>query len=622
MTISAKRDDIQHLRALAVFAVVLFHVNSSLLPNGYLGVDYFFAISGFVVWPLISSCVSESGKMDWKQLKMFFRRRIYRLLPALGFVLGCFTVVTLLFGMLEDHRHIAAQGIAAMLILGNLEAYSQSQGSYFHPNPNPLLHTWSLSAEEQVYLAVATTLIISTLIFKRKPKFLMAYLGIFSAGVALIIYAFQVQTSGALFYSPLSRIWEFSLGAIASLSQKNKKNRFTPIRLMSLTFSLAMLLFPADFGLIGQIVGTCCIAVYLAVGGFAITGERIKQILDWVGDRSYSIYLLHLPVIYIFTRTYVLQNVNEITRYVFSIVLIFILSHISYKYVETRYRKIGRQPVNSFDSLKLTFYFVLIPLFLLGALRLGSTHYYWKVNSPNIQGTIECANIGENDECESGNIQSDDVFVLIGDSHAAAISQSFANAASSVGAKAVFFSGRGCQILGFRKDQEFYPNETCRTYTYRMTQYLKSHNVNRVFVMQRSSSIQETVPSKEYLSNILEGLIAIKDQTTHLTVIGPNPEYRVGFGQGTIKELFEGVGWQKRRYLLSNSFSDDSYYEKNLERFDIDYLRTTDIFCDKVRCQFLDHKGYLYWDNNHLSLSGADRLTKMLASEFAKDVKN
>lgn len=621
MTNSIKRADVQHLRALAVFAVILFHLRSDFLPNGYLGVDYFFAISGFVVWPLISSCVTASGEMDWKQLRSFFRRRIYRLLPALGLVLGLFSIITFFLGMLEDHRHIAAQGIAALLILGNLEAYSQSQGSYFHPNPNALLHTWSLSAEEQVYLVVAATLVITTVLLKRKLKFLMVYVGIFSICITLFLYIFNFQTSGALFYSPLSRIWEFSLGAIVSLTPRISNDDYISIRLLSIALALFVLLFPENLGVFGQVIGTCSVATYLAVGGFVIKNSRIKQVLDWAGDRSYSIYLIHLPVIYILTRTYVLQGMQEMVRYLFSLVIIIVLSHGTYQYVESRYRRKGRLPVNLQSVVKLVLYFVLVPLFLLGALRMGSVNYYWKFDSPSIQGTIECANVGTDGECESGEIQSEDVFVLIGDSHAAAISQSFAEAARSVGAKAVFFSGRGCQVLEFRENQESYPSETCRSYTLQMAQYLKTHTANRVFVMQRSSSIQDVIPQDDYLSSILKGLVALKHETQHITVIGPTPEFQTGFGQGTIKELVKGNGWQERKNLLGNSFTDDKYYKKNLVQNGIDYISTTDIFCTKLLCQFLDKNGYLYWDNNHLSLRGADRLTGMLASEFAKDLK-
>lgn len=406
-----------------------------------------------------------------------------------------------------------------------------------------------------------------------------------------------------------------------SLTPRISKEDYFPVRFLSISLALFVLLLPDNFGVFGQVIGTCSVATYLAVGGFAIQNSRIKQFLDWAGDRSYSIYLIHLPVIYILTRTYVFQGMQEMVRYLFSIVIIFVLSNGTYQFVESPYRKKGRFPVNRQSVMKLLIYFVLVPLFLLGALRMGSVSYYWKFDSPSIQGTIECANVGNNGECESGDIQSKDVFVLIGDSHAAAISQSFANAARSVGAKAVFFSGRGCQVLEFRENQQLYPSETCRSYTFQMAQYLKTHKVNRVFVMQRSSSIQEVIPQNTYLSSILKGLVALKRETQHITVIGPTPEFQKGFGQGTIKELIKGNGWQERKNLLGNSFTDDAYYKKNLPQNGIDYLPTTDIFCTKLLCQFLDKNGYLYWDNNHLSLTGADRLTRMLASEFAKNLK-
>lgn len=622
MSILAKREDVQHLRALCVFAVVIFHLDSSFLPNGYLGVDFFFVISGFVVWPLMNSCVTAAGDLDWKKLKAFFRRRIFRLLPALGVVLGLFSLATFLLGMLEDHRSIAAQGIAALLVMANVEAYSQSQGSYFHPNPNPLLHTWSLSAEEQVYLLVATALVLSTLLLKRKVKFLMVHVGILSILIASILRIFEIQQSGALFYSPLSRVWEFSLGAVASLAAKVKVEGRISVRAISITLASFMLIMPIEVGLIGQILGTCSIAIYLSLGGFRITQKPLNQALNWVGDRSYSIYLLHLPVIYICTRTYTFDQLNNNIRNLLSLTIMMFLSHLVYKAVEVPYRTKGRIPTTTFSSMKLLICFVLAPLLLMGALRVGSVNYYWKFAPPVIQGAIECVNVGNQGECESGNIQSKEIFVLVGDSHAAAVSQSFAKAAKSQGVKAVFFSGRGCQILGYRRNQELFPSETCRTYTMKIAEYLSSHQVNRVFVMQRSSSIQDNMPASEYRASILEGLRSIKFETNNLTVIGPTPEYQVGFGQGSIKDLVKGEGWQKREKLLDSSFQDDFFYQRTLPKYGIEYLKTTNTFCTNLQCQFLDRGGYFYWDNNHLSLRGADRLRDMFVSALARDLND
>jgi len=150
---SKYRRDIQVLRGLAVLAVVLFHAKESYFPLGYLGVDVFFVISGFVVTPLIlrtfTDQVNEEGRFS--NLKYFYKRRFYRLVPALAVMLVISTVLIYLLGPIGDHQRFARQGIATLLLLGNVGAYKYS-GGYFSPNPNPLVHTWSLSVEMQIYI--------------------------------------------------------------------------------------------------------------------------------------------------------------------------------------------------------------------------------------------------------------------------------------------------------------------------------------------------------------------------------------------------------------------------------------------------------------------------------------
>lgn len=142
------RKDIQILRGLAVLAVVLFHSYERTFPLGYLGVDVFFVISGFVVTPLILRIFTRTtfrGKIS--SLKYFYERRFYRLAPALTVTLVLSAIAILLLGPIVDHQKFARQGIATLLLLGNFGAYRYS-GDYFSPNPNPLIHTWSLSVEE------------------------------------------------------------------------------------------------------------------------------------------------------------------------------------------------------------------------------------------------------------------------------------------------------------------------------------------------------------------------------------------------------------------------------------------------------------------------------------------
>jgi peptidoglycan/LPS O-acetylase OafA/YrhL len=146
------RRDIQVLRGVAVLAVVLFHANESYFPNGYLGVDIFFVISGFVVTPLILRIfIKQTARERLANLGLFYKNRFYRLAPALAATLTISAIFIFLFASIDDHQRFIRQGITALLLIGNLGAYKYST-DYFSPIPNPLIHTWSLSVEEQIYI--------------------------------------------------------------------------------------------------------------------------------------------------------------------------------------------------------------------------------------------------------------------------------------------------------------------------------------------------------------------------------------------------------------------------------------------------------------------------------------
>ena len=154
------RKDVQVLRGISVLAVVIFHANLN-TPLGYLGVDIFFVISGLVVTPLILRIFEGQTTLRQRliNLKIFYVRRFYRLAPALAATLGISAVAILFLGPTSDHERYASQGIATLLVLGNFGAYRYS-GDYFSPNPNPLIHTWSLSVEEQIYIFLPLILML------------------------------------------------------------------------------------------------------------------------------------------------------------------------------------------------------------------------------------------------------------------------------------------------------------------------------------------------------------------------------------------------------------------------------------------------------------------------------
>ena len=148
------RHDIQSIRGLAVVSVILFHANLDFFKSGYLGVDVFFVVSGYVVAPLlirIAKPENDAQVTTKERVLNFYVKRICRLLPALGVTLTVSLFLFLLLIKPSDLSRVAQQGIASLLSAGNFGA-SKFNTNYFQSEPNPFLHTWSLSVEIQFYL--------------------------------------------------------------------------------------------------------------------------------------------------------------------------------------------------------------------------------------------------------------------------------------------------------------------------------------------------------------------------------------------------------------------------------------------------------------------------------------
>jgi peptidoglycan/LPS O-acetylase OafA/YrhL len=214
------RPDIQVMRGIAVLSVVLFHFRENIFSTGYLGVDVFFVISGFVVTPLLVRIFENqsSRRSILRKLLGFYRRRFYRLAPAMGATLVLSAILIFLLGNVNDLERFSKQGLATLLLIGNFGAYEYS-GEYFSPNPNPLVHMWSLSLEEQIYIGMPLILFFALKRIKvgeeaRRVSNVFLFLLITSS----LFFAFpqlleplwtslDVSNSSAMnFYSPFTRV--------------------------------------------------------------------------------------------------------------------------------------------------------------------------------------------------------------------------------------------------------------------------------------------------------------------------------------------------------------------------------------------------------------------------------
>jgi peptidoglycan/LPS O-acetylase OafA/YrhL len=338
---------IDGLRALAVASVVVYHAWPQLLPGGFIGVDVFFVISGFLITRLLAA---EMQAGDFSYFG-FLVRRVRRLAPA---AVVCFAAVTVLGAMVflpDAYEEFGRSLTAAAVMLANF--YFHGQAGYFSPPAYemPLLHTWSLAVEDQFYL-IWPLLLISILKFRSRYMLLAIVAGL---GIVSLAHAQASLSSDAdyAFYMLAPRAWELLIGALLALARPVS---LRPVVASGLSiFGMAMIvasalllsrqsLFP------GLNAAPACIGTALVI--VSGLGQRSlgARIFSWrplvsVGLISYSLYLWHWPL-FTFARYYAGRALTDIELFGLVIASTFIAA-LSWRYVEMPFRRPRVQQTNS-----------------------------------------------------------------------------------------------------------------------------------------------------------------------------------------------------------------------------------------------------------------------------------
>jgi peptidoglycan/LPS O-acetylase OafA/YrhL len=348
---SRYRPDIDGLRAVALTLVLLYHLNPSLAPSGFVGVDVFFVISGFVV---TSSILDAPANGPWESVARFWRRRILRIVPALMFMVLVSAVALAMFRVpfpLPNYQGEFRTGIAALVGLGNQYLYRGS-ADYFTgaDTVNPFVHTWSLGVEEQFYLIFAILFIGVIGLIKYSPVrvrtsiAVMALLGAFSY-IAFLTTA--SRNASLVYYLIPFRFWEIAAGSLLAyltgvFPGSGDKTFGIWTGLIQL-FAAAWLTwavwmdgthgFPSR-----QISASAGAAVLLiAAGRPANVVSRIlsNRIIVHIGLCSYSLYLWHYPVLQLWRIEIGLHHLPE---YLTALCIIAAASALSYWGIERTFR--------------------------------------------------------------------------------------------------------------------------------------------------------------------------------------------------------------------------------------------------------------------------------------------
>ncbi|MDW4573358.1 acyltransferase family protein [Microbacterium sp. M3] len=339
------RPDIQGMRALAVTLVLaahIFHIPS----GGFIGVDVFFVVSGFVIARLL---LRERDRTGGISLRGFYRRRARRILPASALVITATCAIAFVLFPADRARSTWWDAVAAALGVSNWR-FAATETDYFAQAlpPSPLQHFWSLSVEEQFYILLPLALILGTILVRSRRS---ATTGVVAL-ITVASFAWSVLDSVALpesaYFSSLSRFWELGVGVLLALATPWLGRIPAFIRPVLLYAGIAMILVAAftltpesTFPGVNALPPVIGAAIALAAGTGARSGygrvaaPLTNPVAGYLGDRSYSIYLWHWPLV-VFAPSIVASGWAS---GVGILVATLILSELTYRWVETPVRR-------------------------------------------------------------------------------------------------------------------------------------------------------------------------------------------------------------------------------------------------------------------------------------------
>ena len=460
---------IQGLRAVAALLVTIFHAR--LMPGGFIGVDIFYVISGYLITGLIIREIDKTGRLD---LNEFYQRRIKRLLPTSVFVLFI-TAIVGMFVLPAITRDALGRDLfaAAAYVSNYLFAWWENDYQNLNATPSPFIHYWSLAVEEQFY--VVWPIFILFLSRYGKRAIFQGVAIVTALSLLLSIYLTQVAPIWA-FYSLPTRAWELGFGALLLfIPDRYLRNRFLPwvgaIGIAIATFNFDESTAFPGFNALLPVVATAILIGSIPVWPRFFNDLSNNRLMQWLGAISYPLYLWHWPALVLPSSA--LGRPLQIRERLLCILSTIVLAHITSKFVEQPLRH------RSFSAKKIYgFFATTTAVSLLAGVAIASTsssvinvkgtNYSFNleqvVAKPGVYGDGCHVNYGEveSGDCTYGEKGSATKVVLYGDSHAAQWFPTLEVLAREKGFELISLTKSACPSVDVpRSDQGAYKNSEC-----------------------------------------------------------------------------------------------------------------------------------------------------------------
>ena len=675
------RPEIDGLRALSIIPVVFFHAGYQLFSGGYIGVDIFFVISGY----LITSIILKLQIKKQFSILNFYSRRAKRILPSLLLLIFLSLILSVYIVPPEELLVISKSALSSLLFFSNF--FFTYNSGYFDLSSEyqPLLHTWSLSIEEQFYI-----LFPFFLIFLSKYKFKILFAVIL---IIILLSIFFAQWSGNLqvnypyyeknflFYSrsefssfmmPFGRIWELFIGSAAAIfimtkkkyiSNFNKfqKNIFSLLGIILIFYAIFLFdnntFYPSFYTLI-PCIGTL-ILIFFA-DQKTIVGKILSyKILVKLGLISYSLYLIHF-ILFSFLRYdfYIFGENYYQDIFIFLITIFF--SYLFWKYYE--------KPIRNSKNNYVYYYLITLSLLIIisSAIIIKSDglnkrdrfflskkindSFIRSVNGKNCFDLIYENNL-EN-VCKFGIDKNKFDFVLFGDSHSISYYDFFEEYAKKNGLKGLYFGYSGCvpllDIYSIRGDQNI---RNCNQLNTDVTKILEKFKIKKLILISNWTyytdggyqsnklSLLSKVPDSQSNKNISREAFSYglkktmqryNSLGTNLILIKQTPEQKYNS-----KHLYYKIAKLKDKDKLKKirMFSVSKEEHLNLQNFvnnefnlysnqkNINFIDLNSSFCKKNSCYLGSKDGSFYIDKSHISNSGIKLISNTLSKKLDLTLK-
>ena len=616
--------EINFLRFLSIISVVLYHYFPTILPKGYLGVDLFFVISGFLISLYI---FREIQNKKFKFLN-FYNRRIRRIIPAVIFLLIFVTLVSYILFTNVDLINFSKSLIYSIFFSSNF--YFWIDGGYFGPNDElkPILHFWSLGVEEQFYILFPIFFYFIIKYFKKINILISVVILITLLSLFLNIFLINLGGSNPAFFLLPTRIWNFSIGVLAMLFFVKNKNEHSNLEII---FYITMLII-GFFYQIPNLPGNFIILIFT----FLILRKNFpkkffldiflhNRIIQYLGLISFSLYLWHWPIL-VFMDYYFVYDFSIIYKFL-GLALAIVISILSYHYVELYYRFKIR--TKSLYILIFASYIFFISFFLMINLNtktnytLNSPDFIAKASLTNYKCEISNYKFYKNKRgCLINDLKKTDKYELaiVGNSHAQMYVPSIKPHLEKKQIQAILLPMTGClPTLEVNIDKNCM--EVSKNY---FLDYSNDKNIKTIIIattwwhkkLYNGTKFIDDLNHEILAKSLLNLINKLQQKNKKVFLVGPIqvPLYELPqdlsrllkFKHINENELLDKL--EIKREIFDTEYETVNYILN--QKLKKNYIQLHETQCDSEKCYYSNEQGVFFADGSHISRNGSKLFIK------------